>query len=166
MHRYKILDGFSIVSSGVEGQPIHKIKTSASEEPSDTSLLTEKGVVDLVEQVEGEITSGAIMKDLITTEGGMIVGGENGEPRELTPNETDVEMALMSSSGEVDWKQITGIHAYDAEIEATSGSTLKLKGSFGISTEADQKMLERVNAWCQAVFTAKDKAAAAKQKQA
>lgn len=140
MHRYKILDGFSIVSSGVEGQPIHKIKTSASEEPSDTSLLTEKGVVDLVEQVEGEITSGAIMKDLITTEGGMIVGGENGEPRELTPNETDVEMALMSSSGEVDWKQITGIHAYDAEIEATSGSTLKLKGSFGISTEADQKI--------------------------
>ncbi|MBQ6597155.1 MAG: hypothetical protein IJH79_06345, partial [Lentisphaeria bacterium] len=34
------------------------------------------------------------------------------------------------------------------------------------ATEADQKMIERVNAWCQAVFTAKDKAAAAKQKQA
>lgn len=143
MHRYKILDGFSIVSSGVEGQPIHKITTSASEEPSDTSLLTEKGVVNLVEQVEGEITSNAIMKDLITTEGGMIVGGENGEPRELTPNETDVEMALMSSSGEVDWKQITGIHAYDAEIEATSGSILKLKGSMGISAEAGQMINTR-----------------------
>ena len=34
------------------------------------------------------------------------------------------------------------------------------------ATESDQKMLERVTAWCQVVFTAKDKAAAARQKQA
>ena len=48
-HRYKILDGFSIVDSGVEGQPIHSIETEITASAVDTALPTEKAVKDYVD---------------------------------------------------------------------------------------------------------------------
>ena len=140
-HRYKIREGFSIVSDGVEGQPIHEIKTNIAAEPSDTALPTEKAVKEYVDE-------NAIGKGVLNVEGGILVAGPSAVPEELAPGEEGQILSMASGSPSwVDSSQVFDKDVFaDSDEVAVEGSgtqanpyTLDLTGKVHSDTGIDIK---------------------------